>query len=251
MKVKQIFTQSSYYKVQFLKGNYEDAGYIFTETDDISKIRLPDDVNMIIIDDPSGQSTSYLIGEIVYANEKGDYYKQTYSPDFHGSHTQSWLKLYNGPTINYGARTNIISPQKLGLSSSNQIRHIAYTIEYPHTEGYIKKFYLKNHNLKEVKITDDILKTANFIELYDLTPNNEKTNAELFAIGVPLTLSEVEKLNKTIFTYMKKHKITEAFMDSTQKVFPIVEKNVKILNPNTFNSEGYYDPDNRSYLELD
>lgn len=250
MKVKHIVIPSTKIKVSFFKGNYEVAGTIYTQNDDIEKLKLPDDVNMVIFDYPNGDSKSYLIGEIVYEKEKNRY-KQEYSSDWHGGPAKSWLKLFNGPTISYGSNSNIISPKELKLLNPKEIKHIAYTIEYPYTEGYIKKFILQNHDVREVKITDDILKTANFIELYDLTPDKQKINVEFFAIGLPLSIDEVKKYDKKAFEFMKKSKIDHAFMDSTQKVFPITEKDVKVLNPSAFNEEGFYEPERLSYLELE
>ncbi len=243
MKIKHIYTPSTKIRVQFLKGNYEEIGSIYTEIDDIKKLKLPDDVNMIFLDYPDdNHSKSFLIGDIVYQNEDN---KQATNEG-----PKSWLKLFNGPTINFSNRTNIISPQELNLTQPKQLCHIAYTIDYPHTEGYIRKFNLQNHDITKVKITDN-WQTANFIELYDLTPDYEKINVELFAIGTSLSLEEVAKLNLRAFEYMQKFNIKQAFMDSKQKVFPITEKNVKILPPNAFNNEGFFEPDRLSYLELE
>lgn len=232
-------------KVIFYKEDYKNAGVVYTDNDDITKLKLPDNVNMVVYDYPNGKTKSYLIGDIVYDDEKSEN-----SKDIDGQR-KSWLQLFNGPKINYTQRTNIISPQKLNLSNSNKLRHIAYTMEYPFTEGYIKKFTLKEHNVKEVKIIDDFSPNANFIELYDLTPDNEKINVEYFAIGVSLTLNDVKKQNKKIYDYMIKNNISQSFMDARQRIFAITEENVTILNPNTFNKEGFYDPDNSSYIELE
>ena len=252
-------------EIQFFKGEFNLIATKHFNTDDIFKIPLPEDTNMVILTKKNGNSKSYFIGEKI-SREKAELIYGENSQElkkFKRTGAKTLFHLYKGPLVEFSDRTNLLPSSILFTKSGNnknQIRHFALTASYPnierniprfvysYTEGYIKHYELQSHNLEEVQITSS---KENYIELFDLSPDNEQINIETFAIGTPLSLSQVMLADKALYDFMKSHNLSNAFKDKTGTIHPIIDKNTKILSPALFNAEGFYDPESKAYDDLE